>query len=281
MTQVLFDLSYLESFLERVGGSRRSRCSSASGRSGHCELAVRVHNETPGDRRPRARPAALPGCRGGRGRGRSRRSSASSSPARDRSRPASTSSRRSVGRSACSTCSRRSNCRRRPSTRASWRVQAPHAPAHPERRSRPSRRSGPRTRSPRRHPRRRRRGRPSCRAGSRPESAVTSRSDPLTSTSAVLPTRPARASNGPFSGNPRIATEAPRVRAGDPQRGRRQAGHAEDGDILLAIDDEHGGRVPAGADAVCAGDDVGGSDDDVRAPPPSRSPRRRARRRRP
>ncbi len=47
MTQVLFDLSYLESFLERIGGSPLPLLVGVWPiRS--LELAVRVHNETPG-----------------------------------------------------------------------------------------------------------------------------------------------------------------------------------------------------------------------------------------
>ena len=47
MTQVLFDLSYLESFLERVGGSPIPLLVGVWPiRS--LDLAVRVHNETPG-----------------------------------------------------------------------------------------------------------------------------------------------------------------------------------------------------------------------------------------
>jgi homocysteine S-methyltransferase len=47
MTQILFDLSYLESFLERIGGSPVPLLVGVWPiRS--LELAVRVHNETPG-----------------------------------------------------------------------------------------------------------------------------------------------------------------------------------------------------------------------------------------
>jgi homocysteine S-methyltransferase len=47
MTQVLFDLSYLESFLERIGGSPIPLLVGVWPiRS--LDLAVRVHNETPG-----------------------------------------------------------------------------------------------------------------------------------------------------------------------------------------------------------------------------------------
>jgi len=47
MTQVLFDLSYLEAFLERIGGSPIPLLVGVWPiRS--LELAVRVHNETPG-----------------------------------------------------------------------------------------------------------------------------------------------------------------------------------------------------------------------------------------
>jgi 5,10-methylenetetrahydrofolate reductase len=47
MTQIVFDLSYLESFLERIGGSPIPLLVGVWPiRS--LELAVRVHNETPG-----------------------------------------------------------------------------------------------------------------------------------------------------------------------------------------------------------------------------------------
>ncbi len=105
MTQIVFDLSYLESFLERIGGSPIPLLVGVWPiRS--LELAVRVHNETPGIVVPthvqeRYRAAGADAAEVG---ARARR--ASSSPARASSPPASTSSRRSGGRSACSTCSR-------------------------------------------------------------------------------------------------------------------------------------------------------------------------------
>ncbi len=108
MTQVLFDLSYLESFLERIGGSPVPLLVGVWPiRS--LELAVRVHNETPGIVVPEHVQAALPRRRRRRGRGRHRARRASWSRRRARSRRASTSSRRSAGRSACSTCWHRSS----------------------------------------------------------------------------------------------------------------------------------------------------------------------------
>ena len=48
MTQVLFDLAYLEAFLKRLGGRARSRSSSGSSTCVATQLALRLHNEVPG-----------------------------------------------------------------------------------------------------------------------------------------------------------------------------------------------------------------------------------------
>ena len=48
MTQMLFDISYLDAFLERSAASGRSRCSSASGRCRASSSRMRIHNEVPG-----------------------------------------------------------------------------------------------------------------------------------------------------------------------------------------------------------------------------------------
>ena len=49
MTQALFDLSYLDVFLDRLRRARRrSRCSSASGRCAATGWPLRLHNEVPG-----------------------------------------------------------------------------------------------------------------------------------------------------------------------------------------------------------------------------------------
>jgi homocysteine S-methyltransferase len=48
MTQILFDLSYLERFLERLGGASPIPLLVGVWPIRSYELAVRVHNETPG-----------------------------------------------------------------------------------------------------------------------------------------------------------------------------------------------------------------------------------------
>ena len=64
--------TYLESFLERIGGSPIPLLVGVWPIRFATELAVRVHNETPGHRRPRARAGALPRRRARRRRGRRR-----------------------------------------------------------------------------------------------------------------------------------------------------------------------------------------------------------------
>ena len=107
MTQVLFDLSYLEAFLDRLGGSCPIPLLVGIFYVRSYQLALRLHNEVPGHRRARARPGAAP-RRGRRMPARpASRSRASSSRRHASWPPASTSSRRSASRTPRSICSRR------------------------------------------------------------------------------------------------------------------------------------------------------------------------------
>ena len=134
MTQIVFDLSYLESFLERIGGSPVPLLVGVWPiRS--LELAVRVHNETPGIVVPehvqeRYRAAGADAA-GGRRRARPRAGGAGARARRGRLR------RRAVPPAARRARPARDALAAAGRDRAASPARARSAPARPGRRSRP------------------------------------------------------------------------------------------------------------------------------------------------